>query len=114
MKKDITSKKDIDTLVTTFYSRIRKDVYLGAIFEKHIHDWPAHLEHISTFWENSLFRTGQYHGNPLEVHEKVDKEEGHRIDEHHFGALVKWQLIFIYICFKLEKTYKFCYLPRLY
>ncbi len=86
MKKDITSKKDIDTLVTTFYSRIRKDVYLGAIFEKHIRDWPAHLEHISTFWENSLFRTGQYHRNPLEVHEKVDKEEGHRIDEHHFGV----------------------------
>jgi len=86
MKQDLSTRDDVYKLVSTFYSRIRKDVYLGPIFEKHIHDWPAHFEHLTTFWENSLFHTGKYKGNPLEIHEKVDKEEQHSINEQHFGV----------------------------
>lgn len=86
MKNDIKTKEDLKKIVTTFYSRIRKDVYLGPIFERHIQDWPSHLEHSTAFWENSLFRTGQYHGNPLEIHQKLDKKEGYRINEQHFGV----------------------------
>lgn len=84
--KDIQSRQDIHMLVTTFYSRIRKDVYLGPIFEKHINDWPTHLDHLTTFWENSLFHTGRYKGNPLKIHEVVDKTENNGLNEQHFGV----------------------------
>ena len=36
MKKDICDRSDVYTLVSTFYDRIRADVYLGPIFNKHI------------------------------------------------------------------------------
>ncbi|MFT5752409.1 MAG: hemoglobin [Flavobacteriales bacterium] len=85
MLRDLQNKSDIATLVHTFYSRIRKDVYLAPIFEKHIKDWGTHLEHLTDFWENSLFMNGEYKGNPLKVHEKVDAEEGYKINEQHFG-----------------------------
>lgn len=86
MKKEITSSKDIHKLVTIFYSRIRKDVYLGPIFEKHIQDWPAHFEHLTNFWQNSLFHNSDYKGDPLEVHQKLDKAEDSSINEQHFGV----------------------------
>jgi hemoglobin len=86
MKKDVQNRSDIAMLVRTFYSRIRKDVYLGPIFEKHISDWDAHFDHLTDFWEHSLFMNGAYKGNPLKVHEKVDTEEGYGINEQHFGV----------------------------
>lgn len=85
MKKDLQNRNDVSKLVRTFYGRIRKDVYLAPIFEKHINNWDEHLEHLTDFWENSLFMKGTYHGNPLKVHEKVDAKEGYTINEQHFG-----------------------------
>lgn len=86
MKKDLTSREDILQLVTTFYTLIRKDVYLGPIFERRISDWPSHFEHLTDFWSNSLFHSGHYKGNPLAIHEKVDQEENYTINEQHFGV----------------------------
>ena len=85
MKKDISGRSDVHTLVNTFYDRIRVDVYLGPIFNKHISDWPAHIEHLTDFWEGNLFMKRIFKGHPLHVHKRVDKEEGYMINEHHFG-----------------------------
>lgn len=89
-KKEITSRKDIFFLVTSFYDSVRKDVYLAPIFNKHIKDWDAHLEHLTDFWEAQLFFSKKFIGNPLEVHQKVDAAEGYTINEQHFGVWLNY------------------------
>ena len=43
--KSIESREDVQLLVNTFYSKIRKDELLGPIFNSHISEdeWPQHL-----------------------------------------------------------------------
>ena len=92
MKHDIQNREDIFLLVTEFYKKVRKDQILGPFFNNAIKDWDAHLQHLTTFWETSLFMTKKlehkYVGNPLEVHVKVDKENNHSITELHFGIWI--------------------------
>ncbi len=86
MKKEIENREDVYTLVTTFYGRIRGDVYLGPIFNKHITDWPHHFEHLTDFWEGNLFFKKIFTGRPLQTHKRVDRDEGYTINEQHFGV----------------------------
>lgn len=83
-KSDISNREDILMLVTLFYSKVRNDNTLGPFFES-IQDWDAHLEHLTTFWESSLFLKTKFRGNPLQVHTKVDKAHNNSITELHFG-----------------------------
>ncbi|NRD19903.1 group III truncated hemoglobin [Winogradskyella eckloniae] len=84
-KKDIKTREDVFLLVSEFYEKVRKDETLGPFFNKTIKDWPAHLDHLTTFWESSLFLKSKFNGNPLEAHTKVDKVFNHSITELHFG-----------------------------
>lgn len=83
-KTDISNREDILMLVELFYSKVRKNNTLGRFFES-IQDWDAHLEHLTTFWESSLFLKTKFTGNPLQVHVKVDKAHNNSITELHFG-----------------------------
>ncbi|MFD2550698.1 group III truncated hemoglobin [Bizionia sediminis] len=89
-KKTIETREDIHFLVSTFYDKVRKDSFLGPFFNPIITDWDAHINHLTTFWESSLFMTRKlehkYQGNPLDVHVRVDHETKHVITEKHFGA----------------------------
>lgn len=89
IKKDINNREDVFLLVSTFYKKVRAENVLGPIFNAQIKDWDAHLEHLTTFWETSLFFTKKlekkYKGNPLQVHVEVDKAINNSITEHHFG-----------------------------
>ncbi|QRM90866.1 globin [Lacinutrix sp. WUR7] len=88
-KSDINTREDIFLLVSNFYKKVRKEETLGPFFNETITDWEAHLEHLTTFWETSLFMTRKlekkYRGNPLEAHVRVDKKFNHTIDNLHFG-----------------------------
>jgi hemoglobin len=88
-KKDLNTRADIFLLVSKFYEKVRVDKILGPFFNQSINDWEAHLEHLTTFWETSLFMTRKldhkYIGNPLEVHVKVDKQFNYTIENLHFG-----------------------------
>ena len=88
MQKDLKDRADIHLLVSTFYGRIRKDVYLAPIFERHIQDWDSHFEHLTDFWEAQLFFKKRFEGNPLEIHQKVDAAENYTINEQHFGIWI--------------------------
>ncbi|MCH2194790.1 group III truncated hemoglobin [Kordia sp.] len=90
MKNDILNRADVYTLVTTFYTKIRKDDVLGPIFNNRIHDWDSHLDHLTDFWESSLFFVNKYKGNPLEKHVEVDAAIDHVINEHHFGIWLNY------------------------
>jgi len=84
-KTDIKTREDVFLLVSSFYAKVRKDAVLGPFFNETITDWETHLEHLTTFWEASLFLKTRYTGDPLEAHIKVDKAFNHTISELHFG-----------------------------
>ena len=69
MKKQIESEQDVQLLVRSFYDKVLKDDILGPYFSyvKNTH-WEEHLKVVDSFWNNILFYTGGYHGNPLAVH----------------------------------------------
>ena len=84
-KSDIKNRDDVFNLVTSFYEKVRKDIVLGPFFNDTIKGWDAHLEHLTTFWESSLFLKTKYYGDPLKAHVKVDVTHNNSITELHFG-----------------------------
>lgn len=95
-KKDINTREDLFLLVSNFYEKVRQDDVLGPFFNEKIKDWNAHLQHLTTFWESSLFMTRKldkkYVGNPLEIHVTVDRENNNTITEMHFGIWLNYWL----------------------
>lgn len=91
-KKDIQNREDVFLLVSEFYNKIRNDAVLGPFFNRVIKDWEAHIERLTTFWETSLFMTKKlehrYHGNPLQVHIEVDRDNDNAITQVHFGLWI--------------------------
>jgi hemoglobin len=58
----------IDHFVESFYGKIRDDALLGPIFNGRIHDWPAHLARMKSFWRSVLHNSGEFAGNPMLKH----------------------------------------------
>jgi hemoglobin len=74
MKKDIATKADIELLVNSFYDKVKIDPVIGYIFTDIVKvNWQKHLPVMYTFWENALFYTGSYTGNPMELHKHLNK-----------------------------------------
>jgi hemoglobin len=73
MKNDITTRKDIEALITCFYELSFQDERLGKIFKEIS---PLHLEtHIplvADFWEGILLDGDKYRGNVTEKHFTVN------------------------------------------
>ena len=69
MKKDIEDRKDIELLVNSFYEKIKTDQVIGFIFTDIVKvNWEKHLPIMYDFWENAIFYTGTYSGNPMNLH----------------------------------------------
>ena len=82
MKNDIASRKDIELLVDEFYRKVKKDEQIGFIFSDiAMVNWEKHLPIMYDFFENMLFYTGSYTGNPMELHKHISRlfplTEGH-------------------------------------
>ena len=74
MKKDIENRRDIQQLVNSFYDKVREDPSIGFIFNDIVKvNWEKHLPVMYDFWENTLFYTGGYTGNPMEMHQRLNK-----------------------------------------
>ncbi|MBL0145091.1 MAG: group III truncated hemoglobin [Chitinophagaceae bacterium] len=74
MKKDISTNNDIILLVNTFYEKVKTDNIIGYIFTEVAHvNWENHLPILYKFWENTLFYTGSYEGNPMELHKHLHR-----------------------------------------
>ena len=64
---------------------------MGPIFNNIIKDWDSHLELLTDFWESQLLLKRKYIGNPIAVHQEVDKKMNHSITPEHFGLwLNEW------------------------
>jgi hemoglobin len=74
MKKDITNRADIELLINTFYDQVKTNAIIGHFFSDKKVNWEQHLPIMYNFWENILFYTGQYNGNPMAVHRQLHEE----------------------------------------
>ncbi len=74
MKKDIEARSDIELLVNSFYDKVKVDEVIGFIFNDIVQvHWEHHLPIMYDFWENTLFYTGGYTGNPMQIHQKLNQ-----------------------------------------
>lgn len=91
MKKDITTRADIEKMVILFYSKVVADPLLGPIFNrpKKI-NWEKHIPTMCDFWENALFFSGTYSGNPVNLHQHL-----HKIMPLHQLHFQQWNILFI-------------------
>ncbi len=93
--EDIKGREDIAKLVNTFYKKVREDDLIGPIFNTRItseDEWIKHEIKLTDFWQSTLQFKALYTGNPVTVHNNVDKDNGYSIDHNHFG---RWQLLWI-------------------
>ncbi len=88
--KDITSRKDIEFLMRSFYSDVFSNPIIGGFFTKVAKvNLEEHLPHIIDFWEQQLFRKGNYQKNVLKIHEHLNDKK--RMKDIHFET---WLSIF--------------------
>ena len=68
----LATDDQIESLVATFYARIRVDAELGPIFLKAMgEDWTAHLKTMCDFWSSVMNTSGRYKGKPIPAHLKL-------------------------------------------
>lgn len=73
MKKDITGRADIELAIRSFYDKVVADDTIGFIFNDIAKvNWEKHLPVMYDFWENVLFFTGKYSGDPMNVHKHLN------------------------------------------
>lgn len=72
MKADIENIEQIKTLVNQFYNRVKEDELLAPLFN-HV-NWEKHLPVMYAFWNNVIFNTGGYSGNPLQAHRNFHQQ----------------------------------------
>ena len=91
MQSDIISRKEIIVLVDEFYKKIKVDFTLGFIFNEVANvNWEKHLPIMYDFWENTLFYTGSYSGNPVNLHTHL-----HHLTPLNNTHVEQWNKLFV-------------------
>lgn len=90
MKPDIQNRKDIEVLVNAFYEKVKTDAVIGYLFNEVAQvNWATHLPKMYDFWENILFFTGNYDGNPMAKHKELHQKS--TMNPSHFAH---WNKLF--------------------
>jgi hemoglobin len=90
MKSDIKNRTDIEKLVNVFYDKIKTDAEIGYFFTEVAKvDWERHLPIMYNFWENILFSTGNFDGNPMLKHKELHQKS--KLNTAHF---LYWNVLF--------------------
>jgi hemoglobin len=91
MSTDIRDRTDIQVLVDTFYEKVRADETIGYLFNEVAKvNWAQHLPRMYDFWENILFQTGSFKGNPMVAHVQLHQQSP--LNAAHFD---RWQQLFL-------------------
>ena len=87
---DIKNKNDIQHLVDTFYTKVRKNDTIGHFFNNVVDiDWEDHMPIMYNFWDSILFGGREYKGNPMTKH--VELNEKSPMEKEHFNTwLALW------------------------
>ena len=89
MKHDISSREDIDVLLTRFYSKLLADSRINYIFQDVVKvDMQSHLPIIGDFWESVLFNRNLYNNNPMMIH--LEMSEKTQLLKEHFDTWVHY------------------------
>lgn len=95
---DVLKPKDVQWIVNTFFKKVSKDQLLVLFFaDKSKADWADFLAVMCSFWENVLFYSGGYYGNPMQRHQEMN--ELHSFTEIHF---TRWLDLF---CEAVDQRY---------
>ena len=86
-KKDIANKQDLEIIVNHFYEKVKQDDLIAIMFE-HV-NWDTHLPLMYDFWDNVLFYTGNYTGNPMAKHMMAN--DRFQMTKNHFE---RWLMLF--------------------
>jgi hemoglobin len=91
MKHDISNRTDIEQLVNTFYDKVQVDEVIGYLFNDVAKvNWEQHLPRMYDFWENIIFQTGSFRGNPMAAHVQLHQKSP--LSKEHFA---RWQQLFL-------------------
>lgn len=85
----IGGREGLNLLLRHFYADVRQHAVLGPVFNKQIHDWPAHLEKIGSFWARLTGGPSGYSGQMPMKHLNLG------IEAQHFGA---WLQLWTFNC----------------
>ncbi|MGH2566380.1 MAG: group III truncated hemoglobin [Ginsengibacter sp.] len=89
MKKDITTREDIDLLMHDFYKKLLDDNSINYIFTDVAKlDIRAHIPVIADFWESVLFHRNVYHNNAMKIH--LDLNNKIPLLKHHFDTWLRY------------------------
>ena len=103
MKDNIETRKDIEHLINSFYDKVKRDGVIGFIFNDVAKvNWEKHLPVMYDFWENALFFTGNYTGNPMKVHKHLHRVVS--LKPEHFQQWIKLFISTVDILFSGEKA----------
>ena len=76
MKTDIRYRDDIDFLIRHFYLKLSNDVLLKTYFSGFDAEKKERfIKGVTDFWENIILYTGDYNGNPMEVHSMLHQKQ---------------------------------------
>jgi hemoglobin len=89
MKKDLLNKKDIKKLVHSFFEKAKQDKILEHFFNNVNFNEKKHILTMCKFWENALFYSGNYVGNPMQTHMDINSKSA--LNTNHFS---KWIQLF--------------------
>ncbi|MGQ2985295.1 group III truncated hemoglobin [Flavobacterium sp.] len=82
--KEIESRQDLEFLLAEFYNKLLNDPVISYIFTDVAKiDLEHHLPILADFWELSIFHTGNYRNNPMQVHMDLNNKE--KLTEEHFN-----------------------------
>lgn len=88
MKKDIEGREDVIKLVDAFFEKAEAEDLLGKVFNRQfIPNFIKHKEGMYNFWENVLFYSPGYSGNPMKVHAALHEKTP--LTKEHFVHWVK-------------------------
>lgn len=89
-KTDIKNREDIEKIVNAFYGKVKEDAAINFFFNDVAKtNWEIHLPKMTNFFENILFSSGNYDGNPMLAHEELHKKS--EVKEAHFHH---WRILF--------------------
>lgn len=72
---DIQNNQDIEKLVDGFYRQVLSDPLIGHFFTEVVQlQLDKHMPIMYSFWESVLFGTGNYSGNPMTKHIKLNQQ----------------------------------------
>lgn len=95
-RKALSTREDIQTLVDSFYAKVRVDELIGPVFNDVAKvNWIEHLPKLYDFWNDLLLGSDLYHGRPFPPHTVLGLEIQHferwlqlftaTVDEHFTG-----------------------------